>query len=168
MNKYLCCCRIARGTILLAILTGCCAENPKTQRVPTSLASGQSVIAMICSRRKEQSTGLILAAGESYSIVPDARHRWVDFFIPCTSAGYVSPWTEWYMRGFECKKPLPYQPWLALIGRIGDVRSKPFLIGTNWARTADHGGELFLFANDAKGWYWNNFGTMPVTITRTK
>jgi hypothetical protein len=168
MSKFLRLGKMAQGTILLIILAGCCAENLKVQHVLTSLAPGQSVAVRVSSRRTDQSTGLVVAAGERYSIVPDACHRWVDFFIPCTAAGYMTQWTEWYMRGFECKKPLPYRPWLALVGRIGDCHLKAFLIGTNWAGTANHGGELFLFANDAKGWYWNNFGEMPVTITRTK
>lgn len=160
--------KIAQGVSLFFVVAGCCADIPKNHPTPTLLAPGQSIAIKISPRRKEQPTGLLVNAGENYSISPAPCHRWVDFFIPCTAAGYMTRWTEWYMRGFECKKPLPNRPWLALVARIGNTNSLPFFVGTNWTGTPDHSGELFLFANDAAGWYWNNFGSMPVTITRIK
>ena len=162
--------RAAFATYLIFITigtSGCCSGNMKTRPL-MSLALGQTDAIKISSRCKRQSTGLLVSKDQKYSIVANGKDWWVDFFIPCRASGYMTPWTEWYMRGYEVHKPLPYQPWLALCGRVGPCPSQAFLVSTNWCGSPPNDGELFLFANDAKGWYWNNFGLMRVKITRLK
>lgn len=158
----------ARISLLIISVAGCCSENSKTHEPLKLLSPGQSIEVTISSRCKRESTGLSVTAKQEYSIITNPHDWWVDFFIPCTAAGYMKPWTEWYMRGFEGEKPLPNRPWLALSGSVGPLPSTAFLVSTNWNGSPKTDGELFLFSNDAKGWYWNNFGSVRVTITRTK
>jgi hypothetical protein len=55
-----------------------------------------------------------------------------------------------------------------LIGAIGQEKETTFLIGTShpWEVKAD--GTLNCFANDVPGFYFNNSGTVQLTVTRTR
>jgi hypothetical protein len=41
-----------------------------------------------------------------------------------------------------------------------------FVIGENRLYAANTKGRLYCFANDLPHWYWNNFGSVRVTVTR--
>jgi hypothetical protein len=62
---------------------------------------------------------------------------------------------------------MPTERWFALIGRIDGHPSTTFLIGTGRKPILmPASGELICFANDVPGYYWNNLGTLQLTITR--
>lgn len=47
------------------------------------------------------------------------------------------------------------------------VQNTLFNVGTETTFTAQYSGQLICFANDAHTLYWNNAGSLDVTITRT-
>jgi hypothetical protein len=68
---------------------------------------------------------------------------------------------------FRGCKPLPSKNWFALAGAIDNPINFPFVIGEGEKTVPMPAtGELVLFANDANGFYWNNFGSLLVAITR--
>jgi hypothetical protein len=90
--------------------------------------------------------------------------------IPCTADGYAAGF-------FYAMHELPRIPddgrYFRLMGRIStdgkqpadDVPDLTFPIGANrigWKANAE--GRLFVFANDRKGFYWNNWGAIRLTI----
>jgi len=69
-------------------------------------------------------------------------------------------------------------PWMSLVGVIanengesvsddGPKRHQRLTLGAG-AVTVDEGGYLYAFANDAWGFYWNNRGSIRLTVTRTR
>ena len=112
-------------------------------------------------------TELLVSPGETYSIQPQ-KGRWVDWFIPSGPAGYHTPWTD----RFKSKLRNPRAPFFALMVTVGDDDA-----GSRVVATPEHPclarfepskqGELTFFANDLRGWYWNNWGAIEVQVTRT-
>jgi hypothetical protein len=96
---------------------------------------------------------------------------WVDALVPCSADGYNA-------RFFYLLKRPPRiadEPFFfRLMGRIvedgvlpsQDDASKTFLIGSERQFTATHRGRLFVFANDRDGYYWNNWGSVNLTIEK--
>jgi hypothetical protein len=100
-----------------------------------------------------------------------ASGTWWDAFIPCSADGYGAPW-------FYALKVLPRIPdngrYFRLMGRIvaddqapaDDDIAATFVIGTDCAFEAKTDGRLFVFVNDHKGAYWNNWGSVTLTAER--
>jgi hypothetical protein len=112
-------------------------------------------------------TKVPLRRGVTYRIdVPPGQH-WVDWFVRCGPEGK----TTWLQS--------PFRP-LLRVRAEGDRRAEFFtLIGTV-GRTLDHAfiigagprifraptdGNLFCFANDVPGAYWNNRGAITIHVT---
>jgi len=49
---------------------------------------------------------------------------------------------------------------------IHDDIAETFVIGSESVRTFDKAGRLFVFANDHKGFYWNNFGSVTLVVNK--
>jgi hypothetical protein len=116
---------------------------------------------LICSRTYWNNTELVLEPGEEYEF--SAEGRWTDMLVHADPDGY----NNWYMSLYNKFKRVP-EPWFALIGSLN--QSGYFLIGTKNTYTVpfDKAGTLYCFANDMKGFYWNNSGKIILTITRKK
>ena len=102
-----------------------------------------------------QSTGITVTAGQLLTVT--ATGTWSNGGVAISPAGDPSTIVE----GTNC--PLPGQPLLALIGRIGPTGA-PFLIGAakTWAPTTS--GTLYLAPQD--NWYltWDNAGSLGVSV----
>ena len=64
---------------------------------------------------------------------------------------------------------MPAEKWFALVGAVGKDEARLFLIGENlegWEAKGD--GELMCFANDVPRAYFNNHGSITLTITRVR
>ena len=98
-----------------------------------------------------------------------AEGTWFDAVIPCSADGYPAPF-------FYALNLLPRIPddgrYFRLMGRIvadgqqpsTDDATATFAIGTACQRNVAAAGRLFAFANDRAGFYWNNFGSVRLSI----
>ncbi len=91
-----------------------------------------------------------------------ARGQWRDGGIECGPDGYSSP--NAILRLAEGVRRSPDDNWFALVGCVERKLETRFLIGgqTNWTATGT--GCLSCFANDVPFMYWNNSGSLALTI----
>lgn len=82
----------------------------------------------------------------------------------------VSPegWERCYLRPFFFLKRVRSAHWYELTGAVGSPFRQTFAIGRGKTVTIGADGELFLFANDAKSRYGNNYGSLRVRISRAE
>jgi subtilisin family serine protease len=114
-------------------------------------------------------TKLFVFPGETYAIAPKKGQRWVDFFISCGSKGYQWSWTD----RFKTQLRNPHATFFALMVTVADDEGASQPVTTHEHPTLHHfepmqRGELTFFANDLKGWYWNNWGAIEVQVTRKR
>lgn len=96
---------------------------------------------------------------------------WFDAFIGCSADGYDASW-------FYRLNILPRIPdsgrYFRLMGRIVEAGAEPakddiadtFPIGSASTRTFSRSGMLFVFANDQMGAYWNNWGSVKLSVVK--
>jgi hypothetical protein len=100
-----------------------------------------------------------------------ADGTWVDAVIPCSADGYRA--TLFYSLGLLPRIPDSGR-YFRLMGRIVASGAQPttddiaatFVIGRNNIRHFDTAGRLFVFANDKPGFYWNNWGSVRLSVMR--
>ena len=118
-------------------------------------------------RTKWNHTGYRLQAGVAYDFT--ATGEWIDLDIPYTPDGGPSssgkPIQRLVLRLTESFRRRKKDNWFALIGAVGEDESTTFLIGSslkNFVPIQD--GELTCYANDV-GWaYFNNKGSVTLTV----
>ena len=114
----------------------------------------------IKARRRWNETLIEISVGEQYQFT--AIGNWTDFIFTKDANGYSNS----YMQLFDSWKRSKEHLWFALIGALD--KSDYFLIGKNSCKTFSKNGILYCFANDAKAFYWNNFGKIQLEIKRVK
>lgn len=136
------------------------------QRLPLG---GSPLIVTIRADRFWNPTGVLVTHGEVYDFCADGE--WTDLFVRTTPDGVTTSEAPWLARPvyrlFEGKRRAPHERWFALLGAVGHDDSSAFLIGRRrnaWVAAAT--GELQCFANDYPHAYWNNRGTVRLTIVR--
>jgi hypothetical protein len=131
------------------------------------LSVGDSAVLEVLAKFPINHTRIALIEGRSYRFVVPRRQIWTDWFISCDADGYSHSALSIIQERFRSTKPLPNQNWFALVGAVDNRYRTPFLIGTGaLVCSVPASGELVLFANDAKCFYWNNFGRIQVVVTR--
>jgi len=115
----------------------------------------------ICARSFWTDSGIDLVVGGTYEL--SGQGRWIDFFVPCRPSGYAG---FLYQNKLGSLLRLPGAKWFALCGALNHDGRTAFLIGDAVRYAAVGSGRLYCFANDVPGWYWNNFGSMLVTVKR--
>ncbi len=133
------------------------------------LAIGESATKSIVARNTWNDTGIRLVAGQEYRFT--AVGEWIDWYIRCGPEGYPSftplP-LPFLARPLEWLRRAPREQWFALIGAIDRNPQTQFRIGTQRTLIAPATGMLTCFANDIMFFYWNNIGSVDLTITRTR
>jgi len=124
---------------------------------------GESVTSEIRARSFWNKTGIQLVASQRHLMTVSGD--WVDFFMRHDADG--DPSSSWYLRLFESKRRLPRENWFVLAGALDSDPATAFLIGSQCEYTAPAAGELTCFANDVPGFYWNNWGHVILTVTRS-
>ena len=119
----------------------------------------QSVV-NVAANELNRSTGISVTKGETYRIT--AEGEWQDADFPATDANGFKGFTAPMFFGMLLK-PMPGQWYMKLCGKVGNWK---FPIGTETTVTMKRSGELLLFANDAKGFFDNNSGSLKVSITK--
>jgi hypothetical protein len=114
-------------------------------------------------------TGVLLDRGATYEIAAD-DNTWVDWYLASDADGrdptLAQSIARWALR---CKAG----KWFQLIGAVGESDEYVFPIGKHirWTfagQGTDFSPELYLFANDAWFAYFNNHGSVNVTIMRVR
>lgn len=123
----------------------------------------------VSSRPEWVATPVWVAPGDT--LVFSASGVWVDATIPCSANGYPAP--LFYAAGLfpRIKDDGRY---FRLMGRIvadgqqpaSDDPGATFAIGIGLTRTFDAKGRLFVFANDREGFYWNNWGSVTLSVEK--
>lgn len=114
----------------------------------------------VAARQPWVDTGVNVVAGETVSA--QVTGEWSDFTIKTDADGYASPWN---MKPLEWARRLPKARWFALVGCVGrDLHHCQVMSTGNQTLIMPITGRLYLFANDAPGFYWNNTGALTVAI----
>ena len=109
-------------------------------------------------------TGFAVKAGAVYEL--SASGTWYDASTPSGPDGYLrGNFLQELVSGLRRS---PRNRWFALMGALDGASNTIFLIGSHATYTAPRSGELVCFANDVPGFYWNNTGSVTVTIHRIK
>lgn len=154
------------GLSVLA-LAGCCCGQPMTTSpvVPRAPIADRPLTRIVFARPYWNDTGLTVERGVRYHFSADGQ--WCDAGISSSAAGYSSP--NFIMRWAEGWRRAPQENWFALICAVD--RDKSHLVAV-LKEGGDHSfpasGELSCFANDAPLFYWNNSGTVMMTVRRVE
>ena len=98
--------------------------------------------------------------GETYQIT--ATGEWQDAdYTPSDADGFEGMNAPMFFG--MLLKPLPGASYMKLCGKVEGWK---FPIGNSTMVKMKRSGKLYLFPNDAKGYFGNNSGTMEVTIQR--
>ncbi len=100
------------------------------------------------------SAGFELVQGVTYRLDVDETSDWMDGDLPAGPDGLTDP-PPLIMHLFVPFRRHPSRPWFELTGRIGHPGEAVFDIGAGTCYTAQSGGPLYLYVNDAV------FGLMP-------
>jgi WD40 repeat protein len=115
---------------------------------------------LIASTELWNDTGVHVQKGKTYELV--ATGVWNDASIVTDPNGYDS--VNFFQRATERLRRMPGSRWFALIGALDRRRDTQFLIGAGMRYTATDDGELTCFANDLRGFYFNNRGGITLTV----
>jgi hypothetical protein len=109
-------------------------------------------------------SGIELEKGALYSLDVAAGERWSDGRIDTDSRGYE----RWWLAVFRPFRRVPSAAWFALIGTVGSQLAERCVVGKSCEWLAPATGELVCFANDVPIMYWNNRGSILLTVTKLK
>ena len=107
---------------------------------------------------------IIARPGQRFLIEADDS-IWLDEKIPATAAGEAGMGLQRF-TGAMCRHR--QASWMELVGTLGREHEHQFRIGkgTVWENQTGIAAELFFYANDVYFMYYNNAGSVMVTITR--
>ena len=123
---------------------------------------GERRTVVVDSREHWNNTGIMLKGGCRYATATSGM--WHDANKACDATGWVSD--SALIKDLEHFRRVRDDNWFALIGACDQNRRTEFLIGNAPEFTAPQDGELTCFANDAPFMYWNNSGSIELTVTR--
>lgn len=129
-----------------------------------TLWPGQNIEFEICARAKWNHTPLLMKTGEQYSF--EAAGTWHDAQIECGPDGHVRP--SWLFRLAERFRRRANDRWFALIGALNEEEGETFLIGSAASLAAAKDAMLSCYANDLLWMYFNNFGSVKLSVTRNR
>lgn len=114
----------------------------------------------VCARPRWNHTGFFVEGGAVYEL--SASGTWYDASIPSGPDGYQR---GNFLQDLAARlRRSPRDRWFALMGSLDGARGTIFLIGSRVTYIPPRGGELVCFANDVPGFYWNNRGSVTLTI----
>lgn len=100
-----------------------------------------------------------LRSGVEYLIEVAPDQVWYDWRIQTGPEGYE----RWYLRPLRLMRRMRSAPWFALVGVIDE--GPMFSISDGQIISSEKDAELSCFANDIGFMYWNNRGTVLVSVT---
>jgi hypothetical protein len=125
---------------------------------------GEQLVLRVRAHCPWNDTELEVKQGEEYSVT--ASGEWWDLIFRSDAGGYQPPSWSFLQTLLQGERRLPTQPWFVLGAQLLHERGQSFPVGPSGNLRMSSNGRLILFANDVKGFYWNNFGSISVTIRR--
>lgn len=126
-----------------------------------SLAVGENKPLVIDSQEDYSSEIIVVSAGQKYQVTCDGNQRWRDSFIKSKPTGFFNPLA--LLAGMRVKKVKCF----CLCGAFDKNDATGFAIGTGETFVVDGDyKELSFFANDTKGYYENNCGSIVINVVR--
>ncbi len=125
-----------------------------------SLAIGEILNIAVDSRELYSSEQLRVTIKEEYEFQCNHMQKWKDWFIKTHANGYLNPIAA--LIGLRVKKTKCFR----LCGCYNNNDASAFSIGMKGKTTVIVTGSLSFFANDVRGFYWNNYGTVDLTVKR--
>lgn len=124
---------------------------------------GDATLVMVPARPRWVDTGVQLIPGETYQF--SATGTWQDRNIAAGPEGYAS--RNGLMRFAELWRRMANAPWFALIGSIGQDPENLFVIAASVTYSPPETGTLNCLASDVPLMYFNNKGSISLTVTGT-
>lgn len=99
--------------------------------------------------------------GEKFLFTTSKGDKWYDMGIPASAKGYFNPLLKIW------SKRVPDGRCFELCGTIDPTETGHFRIGAEAVEVImPESGDLYFFANDNIHFYWNNWGSLTVKVTR--
>ena len=136
----------------------------ESQRATIVLEVGRSATLRVKARSKWNVSDLHLTEACRYDF--RATGNWVDLIKRTDANGFTSQLLT--LRLTESRRRSPNENWLCLIGAINCDVTQQFALGARRSLIMPASGRLTTFANDLPFMYWNNFGSLTLTVTRTE
>ncbi len=167
-------CLLISGCAFSPMPDSCCHEPScelgyESTVKPSSLKIGEEKTLHICACKPWNASEIQVNQGEQYSFAYDNVVNWVDGTIPS------SPTTGWQGTSYQFLGKLvsPYRrsdksDWYALVGSIGLKEDEVFFASDTGSVEMKKSGVVYFYANDKIGRYFNNKGTLRLTMTRVK
>jgi hypothetical protein len=128
------------------------------------LAIGESTEILVHAELAWNNSRLVLVAGATYDLTVPGEQTWKDSSVVSTADGYPSKPMQIFWERF---RRVPAANWFTLIGTIGRTMRNPFVIGTKLLNfSPSTSGRFYCFANDVRFMYWNNCGSIRMTVMR--
>lgn len=138
-----------------------CEGKDTSKRIET--LPGGTLEVVVCSREYWNATGFDVEPNGRYRLRVVARDNWNDWGSAANANGWIE--RSWFVDKFgSWAKRHDGADWFALIASVGRDAQTYTAIGAGSSCITDSGGEIHLFANDARGFYWNNRGALKVRI----
>lgn len=135
----------------------------------TELSVGGSVTVQVMALEPWNNARIYVRKGQRYEFRVPQDQKWKDAGVEIDPNGRAPFFYRAYLSLFSPFKRTRSKPWFALIGSIGNKSTNDaFLIGRHFDLQALADGWLFCFANDMRWFYWNNSGSLTLTITRIR
>lgn len=161
------CFLILSGAVLMCV-SGC-AEGGRHLALgrPVTLRRGEGCVVPVGAAEWSVDSCVRVRGGQTYrfSTQPDAL--WWDWFTERKPDGTgPARWYGPYMRLWSRMLRVPGGTPFALYGQVGE--GPVFFIGAGNRVTMSDSGALRFFANDVRGFYWNNRGSVDVSVSRVQ
>jgi hypothetical protein len=148
----------------------CCQlENPEFTKL-TDLAVNNSAFLEICSCRPWNRSGIHVKKGQRYVFSTERLlETWVDGNTKSNpSDGWTGHVSNFFGVLVSFLKRSDKANWYALVGAVSKDEKDTFIVLTDDSSPIkmDKSGELYFYANDMKGRYFNNKGILKLKITR--
>jgi hypothetical protein len=129
------------------------------------LEVGETTRLEVQARARRTSTSLVVAAGEQYEV--SATGTWCDTEQHCCTAdGYES--TNAILRTSERWRRVPKARWFVLIAATREDEKRGVAVGSRGLYEPAASGTLVFFANDVSFMYFNNSGSVSVSVRRRR
>jgi hypothetical protein len=148
---------------------GCDLSHPSAQSKTERLNVAESKTTKICACNPWNHSGIQVQEGQQYLFEISKITNWIDGSV---ISNPIDGWNGWFNRviGFFSGflKRSDKVDWYALAGNVGLDEKNSFALfnkGSNIVAIQKN-GDLYIYANDMTGRYFNNQGKLFLTITR--
>lgn len=120
------------------------------------------MLTSIDSRFKWNDTQIDVVEGLTYHYVADGK--WTDWSRVCDADGYSETKLDLLSFLKRCRSA----QWFQLVAAVDQKLSHTIVLGRSGQFIAPRSGRLWAYANDAAFMYWNNQGSLALTINTTR